>query len=84
MVRLIEVGQSAGSTTALPAAVLGSSGPEIYRSGAGAIPVGRIFEAPPEFISRAAGGEFCIDLVRALLAQDEDAWPRDHTFHTLG
>ena len=76
-VRLVEVGESAGPTIALPADVLRGSGLEIYGSGAGTIPVRRIFEALPRFVDRAADGEFRVYVERVPLSDVEEAWDQD-------
>jgi NADPH2:quinone reductase len=76
-VRLVEVGDSAGPTIALPAAVLRSSGLEICGSGAGSIPLDRIMAAVPQFLEQAAGGELRLDVEAVPLADIADAWQRD-------
>ena len=76
-VRLVEVGESAGPTITLPAAVLRSSGLEIYGSGAGTIPIDRIMESIPQFMARLASGELRVDAERVPLGAIEDAWQRD-------
>jgi NADPH:quinone reductase-like Zn-dependent oxidoreductase len=76
-VRLIEVGESAGPTITLPAAVLRSSALEIYGSGAGTVPIDRVMEAIPQFIALAASSELHIDTEQVALAEIEDAWQRD-------
>jgi hypothetical protein len=76
-VRLIEVGESAGPTITLPAAVLRSSALEIYGSGAGTVPIDRVMEAIRQFIALAASGELHIDTEQVALAEIEDAWQRD-------
>jgi hypothetical protein len=75
--RLVEVGDSAGPTITLPPQVLGSSGLELYGSGAGTIPLAAIMAALPQFIDRAANGEFRIGVEQVPLAEITDAWRRD-------
>ena len=82
-VRLVEVGESAGPTITLPAAVLRSSGLEIYGSGAGTIPIDRIMESIPQFMARLASGEFRVDAERVPLGAIEDAWQRDQSGRRL-
>jgi len=76
-VRLVEVGESAGPTITLPAGVLRSSGLEILGSGAGTIPIQRMFEVLPEFVAHVVEGEFRIDVERVPLSEVEEAWSRD-------
>ena len=75
-VRLVEVGSMAGQTLALPAAVLRSSGLEIYGSGAGTVPVERIVEAMPQFIALAASGKLHVATEEIALADVAAAWER--------
>jgi len=75
-VRLIEVGQMAGSTITLPAAVLRSSGLEISGSGAGIIPLERVMEAIPQLIEFAASGKLSIETESTRLSEVEEAWQR--------
>ncbi|GHO41999.1 hypothetical protein [Ktedonospora formicarum] len=58
----------------MPAAVLRSSGLEIYGSGAGTAPVERIMEAMPQFIAYAVSGKLHIDVKTVHLSQVENAW----------
>ena len=75
-VRLVEVGQMAGPTIALPADVLRSSGLEILGSGPGTIPLAEIIGAIPEFMAIAATGDLPIDIDEVPLAEVESAWHR--------
>ena len=76
-VRLVEVGESAGSTISLPAGVLRSSGLEIIGSGTGTIPPREMMiELYNQVMSRAASGELRVDTVQVPLAGIEDAWQR--------
>jgi NADPH:quinone reductase-like Zn-dependent oxidoreductase len=73
-VRLIEIGQMAGSNIALPASVLRSSGLEISGSGAGTIPLEKIMEAVPRFVEYAANGKLHIATASRPLAKVGTAW----------
>lgn len=75
-VRLIEVGQMAGSTITLPTSVLRSSGLEISGSGAGTIPLERVMEAIPQLIEFAASGKLSIETESTRLSEVEEAWQR--------
>jgi NADPH2:quinone reductase len=72
--RLVEVGEMAGPTISLPAAVLRSSGLELYGSGGGSISPKAIFETFPQIWTLAASGKLRIDTVRVPLANVEAAW----------
>jgi NADPH2:quinone reductase len=75
--RLIEIGDMAGSTLSLPAAALRSSGLEIYGSGGGgSIPHTAIFDLFPQLWALAARGELRIDTEAVSLAEIESAWRR--------
>jgi hypothetical protein len=78
-VRLVEVGQMAGPTIALPAAALRGSGLEIYGSGGGTIPVERIMEAIPQFVELAADHGLRIETEQVPLAEVAGAWSRQAT-----
>jgi NADPH:quinone reductase-like Zn-dependent oxidoreductase len=73
-VRLVEVGQSAGPTITLPAAVLRSSGLEIVGSGMGTVPLADLRTAVPEFLRIAAAGQLPIDLDAVPLSDVAPAW----------
>jgi NADPH2:quinone reductase len=75
-IRLTEVGESAGPTITLPAAVLRSSGLEIYGSGAGAVPLDRIMEAVPQFMEWAVSAKPRVATEQVPLANVQDAWQR--------
>jgi len=75
-VRLVEVGQMAGPTIALPAEVLRSSGLEVLGSGPGTIPLTEIIAAIPQVMAIAADGDLPIDLDEVPLAGVEAAWQR--------
>jgi NADPH2:quinone reductase len=75
--RLVEVGEMAGPTIVLPAAVLRSSGLEIYGSGGGgSIPPKAIFDTFPQLWALAAGGKLHIDTEQVALAEVETIWQR--------
>jgi NADPH:quinone reductase-like Zn-dependent oxidoreductase len=67
-IRLVEIGEMAGPTIALPAAALRSSGLELYGSGGGSIPHSAIFDAFPQVWALAASGKLSIDTEQAPLA----------------
>jgi NADPH2:quinone reductase len=76
--RLVQVGQLAGPTIALPAAALRSSGLEILGSGSGVSPSGEIImNAYHQLMALAANGQFHIDIEQVPLANIEQAWQRD-------
>ncbi len=75
-VRLVEVGQMAGPTIALPAEVLRSSGLEVLGSGPGTIPLTEIIAAIPQVMAIAADGDLPIDIDEVPLAEVEAAWQR--------
>jgi NADPH:quinone reductase-like Zn-dependent oxidoreductase len=76
--RLVEIGEMAGPTIALPAAALRSSGLELYGSGGGSIPHSAIFDAFPQIWTLAASGKLRIDIEPAPLADVEAIWQRQH------
>lgn len=77
-VRLVEVGESAGPTISLPAAVLRSSGLEIVGAGTGATPpFDMIRDAYQKLMARAASGELRVDAQPVPLADIEEAWQRE-------
>ena len=76
-IRLVEIGEMAGPTIALPAAALRSSGLELYGSGGGSIPHAAIFDAFPQVWALAASGKLSIDTEQAALADVEIAWQRE-------
>jgi len=82
--RLVEVGEMAGPTIALPAAALRSSGLELYGGGGGSIPAKAIFDAFPQIWALAARGKLRIDIKQAPLADVEAVWRRqDSPGHRL-
>jgi hypothetical protein len=66
----------AGPTIALPAAVLRSSGLELYGSGGGSVPHQAIFDAFPEVWALATGGKLRIKTEPVPLSDVESAWQR--------
>lgn len=73
-VRYVQVGESAGRTITLPAAVLRSSGLEITGTGAGTVPVTEIVRAVPTVLGLIARGVLA-PAVRCLpLSEVERAW----------
>jgi hypothetical protein len=75
-IRLVEVGEMAGPTIALPAAALRSSGLEVYGGGGGSIPPKAIFDAFPQIWALAASGKLRINIEQAPLAAVETLWQR--------
>ena len=74
--RLIQVGESAGPTISLPAAVLRSAALTIV--GTGGIPSrDSLVDAFQQVMARAASGELRIDTEQVPLADVEQAWQRD-------
>ena len=76
-IRLVQVGESAGPTISLPAAVLRSSGLEILGSGSGtAASLDKLRDAFRQVLSRAASGGLRIETDSVPLADVEIAWER--------
>jgi NADPH2:quinone reductase len=75
-IRLVEVGESAGSTISLPAAALRSSKLEILGAGSGNAPASPEIwlEAVRQLLSNVASGKLRIDVERVPLREVEDAW----------
>lgn len=74
--RLVQVGESAGPTITLPAAVLRSTPLTIL--GTAGIPAPDILmDALQQVLSYAASGKLRIDTMRVPLAEVEDAWQRE-------
>jgi len=74
--RLVEVGESAGSTITLPAAVLRSTALTILGT-AGIPPWDVLTEAFQQVMNHAASGKLRIETERVPLAEIEDAWGRN-------
>jgi NADPH2:quinone reductase len=73
--RLVQVGESAGATINLPAAVLRSTAVTI--TGTAGIPAPEIlFEAMKQVLGRGAAGELRIETERVTLAEIESVWKR--------
>lgn len=75
--RLVEVGESAGKTIALPGATLRSIDLKILGSGFGSVQLDEIFAAIPELFAMAAEGKLKIDIQPVPLAEVEQAWNRE-------
>lgn len=74
--RLVEVGESAGSTINLPGSTLRSIDLKILGSGFGSASMAVIFAAIPKLFALAAAGSLKIDIERVPLAEVEAAWNR--------
>jgi NADPH:quinone reductase-like Zn-dependent oxidoreductase len=74
--RLVEVGESAGPTITLPAAVLRSTALTILGT-AGIPPSDVLTDAFQQVMSHAASGKLRIETERVPLREVEDAWQRD-------
>lgn len=77
--RLIQVGESAGATISLPAAVLRSSRLEILGAGSGNAPTSREAwgEAIQYLLANVVRGTLRVDTERVALAEIEPAWGRE-------
>jgi NADPH2:quinone reductase len=73
--RLVQVGESAGATIKLPAAVLRSTAVTILGT-AGMPPREVLFDAMKHVLERGAMGELRIETERVALADVESAWKR--------
>jgi NADPH:quinone reductase-like Zn-dependent oxidoreductase len=81
-IRLVEVGESAGSTITLPAAVLRSTALRIR--GTGGMPSWDILtDAFEQVMNSVARGTLRINIERVPLSEIEDAWERDAHAHRL-
>ena len=78
-VRLVQVGESAGATISLPAAVLRSSRLEILGAGSGSAPTSREMwgEAIQWLLGNVARGALRIETERVPLAEIEAEWGRE-------
>jgi NADPH:quinone reductase-like Zn-dependent oxidoreductase len=74
--RLVEVGESAGKTIALPGAVLRSIDLTLKGSGFGAVRIDHILAAIPELFAMAAAGKMKVAVEPVPLAEVESAWAR--------
>jgi NADPH:quinone reductase-like Zn-dependent oxidoreductase len=77
--RLIQVGESAGPTISLPAAVLRSSRLEILGAGTGSAPTAPSLwiDAMKQLLERVARGQLRIETERVPLANIETAWQQE-------
>jgi NADPH2:quinone reductase len=76
-IRLIQVGESAGTTITLLAAALRSSGFEIMGGGSGTAPSIEVLrDAYHQVLSRASTGELRVETERVPLVDVESAWER--------
>ena len=75
-IRLVEVGESAGKTIALPGATLRSIDLKLMGSGIGSVPLARVFDAISKLFSLAADGILRVDVDPVPLAEVEAAWTR--------
>ncbi len=73
--RLVQVGESAGATIKLPAAVLRSTAVTILGT-AGMPPMEVLFDAMQEVMKRGAMGELRIETERVVFAEVESVWKR--------
>lgn len=78
-VRMVQVGESAGATISLPAAVLRSSRLEILGAGSGSAPTSREAwgEAIQWLLGNVARGTLKIETEKVPLAEIESAWGRE-------
>lgn len=74
--RLVEVGESAGKTIALPGATLRSVDLHIVGSGFGSVPLDQVLAAIPGLFEMAAAGALKIDVEPVPLSAVEEAWTR--------
>lgn len=75
-IRLVEVGESAGKTIALPGATLRSIDLTLLGSGFGAVALPHILAAIPTLFEMAAAGSLKIAVEPVPLAEVESAWNR--------
>lgn len=75
-IRFVSIGEMAGSTASVPAAVLRSAGLEISGSGGGSISQQAIFELIPQMFALAAQGKLRMDIEPVPLADVEKIWQR--------
>lgn len=75
--RLVEVGESAGKTIALPGSTLRSIDLKILGSGFGSVPLDQIFALVPTLFSMVVEGKLKIAIEPVPLASVEQAWNRD-------
>ena len=75
-IRLVEVGESAGKTIALPGALLRSMDISLLGSGFGSVPINEVMGAIPRLFSLAAEGHLRANVESVPLAEVEAAWSR--------
>ncbi len=75
-IRIVEVGESAGSTIALPAAILRSLDVHICGSGFGSVPIDEVMAAIPNLFSLAAQGHLEVAVESVPLTRVEETWNR--------
>jgi NADPH:quinone reductase-like Zn-dependent oxidoreductase len=75
-IRLVEVGESAGKTIALPGAILRSVDLTLLGSGFGSVPLDQVMGAIPVLFSLAAEGHLKVAVESIPLADVEEAWGR--------
>jgi NADPH:quinone reductase-like Zn-dependent oxidoreductase len=78
-VRLVQVGDSAGATLSLPAAVLRSSNLEVSGSGAGSVSMARIADELPRFLDFAVREHLRLDVDEVPLRQVAGVWQQPST-----
>jgi NADPH:quinone reductase-like Zn-dependent oxidoreductase len=78
-VRLVQVGDSAGATISLPAAVLRSSNLEVSGSGAGSVSMARIADELPHFLDFAVREHLCLDVEAVPLREVASVWQQPST-----
>jgi NADPH2:quinone reductase len=77
--RLVQVGEMAGSHISLPAGALRSTALEILGSGTGSAPPPDVLRrALPELLDGLARGELTMNIERIPLAEVSEHWHRDH------
>ena len=74
--RLVEVGESAGKTIALPGSVLRSIDLTISGSGFGSVPLEQVLGGIQELLSIAAAGHLRVEVEPVPLAEVTEAWGR--------
>jgi len=74
--RLVEVGESAGKTIALPGATLRSIDLKLMGSGFGSVPLRGVLDAIPTLFTMAASGALKVAVDPVPLSQVEAAWGR--------
>ena len=74
--RLVEVGESAGKTIALPGATLRSIDLKLMGSGFGSFPLQRVLDAIPTLFSLSAAGALRVVVDALPLSEVESAWNR--------